>query len=66
MRCTSPHLTPHRTQLDGPVVVRALLQRDLSTLSLHVGPEMMERLEGIFKHEAERVSWCVGGWYVRD
>ncbi len=37
------------------MVVRALLHRDLETLQLHVGPEMIERLTGIFKHETERV-----------
>ncbi len=42
-------------QLDAPVVVRALLHKDLESLSLHMGSEMMERLGGIFKHEAARV-----------
>jgi hypothetical protein len=35
---------------DAPRVVKAFLTHDLPTLRKHCGPELMERLEGIFKH----------------
>ncbi|KAF8055111.1 TIM44-2 [Scenedesmus sp. PABB004] len=39
---------------DAPRVVKAFLTHDLPTLRKHCGPELLERLEGIFKHfEAE-------------
>lgn len=31
-------------------MVKAFLTHDLATLKQHCGPELMERLEGIFKH----------------
>eukprot|EP00878_Enallax_costatus_P028175 GHUV01030394.1.p1 GENE.GHUV01030394.1~~GHUV01030394.1.p1 ORF type:complete len:208 (+),score=55.25 GHUV01030394.1:2-625(+) len=35
---------------DAPNVVKAFLTHDLATLKQHCGPEILERLEGIFKH----------------
>lgn len=37
-------------RFDSPRVVKAFLTHDLPTLRKHCGPELMERLEGIFKH----------------
>ncbi|KAF6258853.1 hypothetical protein COO60DRAFT_1701120 [Scenedesmus sp. NREL 46B-D3] len=37
-------------RFDAPRVVKAFLTHDLPTLRKHCGPELMERLEGIFKH----------------
>lgn len=51
---------------DAPRVVKAFLTRDMAVLAQHMGPELLERLGGIFKHyEAEVgsgggwVGWCV-------
>jgi hypothetical protein len=40
-------------------VVQAFLTHDLATLRKHCGPELMERLEGIFKHFEAQVCYFV-------
>mmetsp|Transcript_17311 Transcript_17311/g.29562 ORF Transcript_17311/g.29562 Transcript_17311/m.29562 type:complete len:395 (+) Transcript_17311:46-1230(+) len=41
-------------KMDAPIVVKAFLLHDMETLKLHMGPEMLERLAGIFKHDADK------------
>lgn len=40
----------YNVKVDAPVVVKAFLTHDLEVLRRHCGPELMERLTGIFKH----------------
>jgi hypothetical protein len=40
--------------LDAPVVTKAFLKYDLATLELHCGPELLERLKGIFAHVTQQ------------
>jgi hypothetical protein len=39
-----------KCRFDAPRVVKAFLTHDLPTLRKHCGPELMERLTGIFNH----------------
>jgi import inner membrane translocase subunit TIM44 len=43
-------------RFDAPRVVKAFLTHDLPTLRKHCGPELMERLTGIFNHFEAQVG----------
>jgi hypothetical protein len=42
-------------RFDAPVVVKAFLTHDLATLQQHMGPELLEKLGGIFRHYEAQV-----------
>lgn len=46
-------------------MAKAFLNRDLSTLKLHCGPELLERFSGIFKHHQQEVRARAAAWLWR-
>jgi hypothetical protein len=62
---TLTHLLSHcraalfPNSFDAPRVVKAFLTHDLPTLRKHCGPELMERLTGIFNHFEAQVCYML-------
>lgn len=53
------HPTNQTNRHDAPIVVKAFLTHDLATLKKHIGPELEERMGGMFKFFEAAVSFDV-------